>query len=52
MSDGSDDDDAANLPPAAECEARCQRFADVTGTDTALAMMFLQNVDWNLDVSF
>ncbi|PVD32224.1 hypothetical protein C0Q70_07656 [Pomacea canaliculata] len=32
-----------NLPTAAECEERCQRFAAVTGTDTALAMFFLQD---------
>lgn len=39
-----------NLPSASECEERCQRFAEVTGTDTALAMFYLQDREWNLDV--
>ncbi|KAL8589154.1 hypothetical protein ACOMHN_052492 [Nucella lapillus] len=49
----SDDSDREaldqDLPTAAQCEERCQRFADVTGTDTALAMFFLQDRAWNLD---
>ena len=49
MSDSSDDDDA-NLPSAAECDRRCKEFADITGTDTALAMYFLQDREWSLEV--
>ena len=50
-SDDSDGDvQDQDLPSAAECEERCQRFAEVTGTDTALAMFFLQDRQWNLDV--
>ena len=53
MSSGDSDSEieGQNLPPAEECEERCQRFAQVTGTDTALAMFFLQDRQWNLDVS-
>lgn len=53
MSSGDSDceTEEQDLPPAAECEERCQRFAEVTGTDTALAMFFLQDHQWNLDVS-
>jgi len=49
MSDSSDDEDA-NLPPAAECDRRCKEFAEITGTDTALAMYFLQDRQWSLEV--
>ena len=49
MSDTSDDDDA-NLPTAAECDRRCKEFAEITGTDTALAMFFLQDRQWSLEV--
>jgi len=49
MSDSSDDDDA-NLPSAAECDRRCKEFAEVTGTDSALAMFFLQDRQWSLEV--
>lgn len=47
-SDGGSDD--ANLPSAAECEARCQTFAEITGTDTALAMFYLQDREWIVEV--
>lgn len=47
MSDSENDD--ANIPPAAECEKRCQEFAAITGTDTALAMFYLQDREWSLD---
>lgn len=43
----SSDDD---VPSASECEARCKEFADITGTDTALAMFYLQDRDWNVEV--
>ena len=53
MSSGDSDSevDERDLPPAAECEQRCQRFAEVTGTDTALAMFFLQDRQWSVEVS-
>ena len=45
------DVDEANLPSREECESRCQMFAEVTGTDSALAMFYLQDRDWDLQVS-
>ncbi|XP_062596386.1 tyrosyl-DNA phosphodiesterase 2-like [Saccostrea cucullata] len=47
MSDTEDE----NIPSAADCERRCQSFADITGTDTALAMFYLQDRNWNVEVS-
>ena len=49
MSDKDSDSDA-NIPPREVCERRCQEFAAVTGTDSALAMFFLQDRDWQLEV--
>lgn len=46
----SEDNEDENLPSAAECEKRCQSFADITGTDTALAMFYLQDRNWNVEV--
>ena len=45
-----DKDDESAIPPAQECEARCQKFAAVTGTDSALAMFYLQDREWDLEV--
>ena len=45
------DTDDSNIPSAAECEARCQQFAAVTGTDTALAMFYLQDREWDVEVN-
>ncbi|CAG5119543.1 unnamed protein product, partial [Candidula unifasciata] len=42
-------EDDPNLPSRDECEARCQTFAEITGTDTALAMFYLQDREWNVD---
>ena len=42
--------DESKLPSPEECEKRCQEFAAITGTDTALAMFYLQDRDWSLDV--
>ncbi|OWF50295.1 Tyrosyl-DNA phosphodiesterase 2 [Mizuhopecten yessoensis] len=52
MSDTEEDnqDDSA-IPSRDECESRCQKFAEVTGTDTALAMFYLQDVEWNIDTA-
>ena len=41
---------SSNKPNGAECLARCKEFAKVTNTDTALAMFYLQDNDWNLEV--
>ena len=49
MSDSESSEDA-NLPSAAECEERCQTFVAVTGTDSACAMFFLQDRDWDVQV--
>ncbi|RNA02866.1 hypothetical protein BpHYR1_021018, partial [Brachionus plicatilis] len=40
--------DDENQPSGAECLARCKEFAEITGTDTALAMFYLQDTKWNL----
>ena len=44
------DTDDSSLPSAAECDARSKQFAAVTGTDTALAMFYLQDRKWDLEV--
>ncbi|WAR16190.1 TYDP2-like protein [Mya arenaria] len=41
--------EAEKVPPAEECEKRCQEFAAITSTDSALAMFYLQDRDWCLD---
>lgn len=46
----SDSESEENIPSKEECEERCQQFAVVTGTDTALAMFYLQDRDWDVDV--
>lgn len=48
MSSSSSEDD--NIPPAEECERRCQEFAAITDTDTACAMFFLQDREWDVEV--
>ncbi|KAK3764219.1 hypothetical protein RRG08_044145 [Elysia crispata] len=50
-SEGDKEEDDANLPSREECETRCQTFAEVTGTDSALAMFYLQDRDWDLQRS-
>ena len=47
----SDSDQDANMPSGAECLKRCQQFAEITSTDKALAMFFLQNCKWDLEVN-
>ena len=37
-------------PSGAECLSRCKEFASITGTDSALAMFYLQNLNWDLQV--
>jgi hypothetical protein len=46
MSDSEND----NLPSGPECLHRCQQFVTITNTDSALAMFYLQDVEWNLEV--
>ena len=43
----SDDEETPSGP---ECLKRCKEFAEITGTDRALAMFYLQNNKWNLQV--
>lgn len=50
MSASEPDDD--NIPDAKTCNERCQLFANITSTDTALAMYYLQDREWNLEVNF
>ena len=45
----SDSDDSNDIPSREECESRCKQFAEVTGTDTALAMFYLQDRKWELE---
>ncbi|VEL14122.1 unnamed protein product [Protopolystoma xenopodis] len=50
-----DEDEEAidpTLPPADVCLDRCREFARITATDQALAMLYLQNHNWNLEVNF
>ncbi len=49
-SDGDSNDEESGLPSADECLQLCKTFADFTETDNALAMMFLQQHSWNLEV--
>lgn len=39
------------LPSREECQTLTEQFAEVTGTDTALAQFFLQDRQWNLEKS-
>ncbi|KAK0039942.1 tyrosyl-DNA phosphodiesterase 2 isoform X2 [Biomphalaria pfeifferi] len=49
VSDSQSDEDDINLPSKDECEERCQQFAEITGTDSALAMFYLQDRDWSVE---
>jgi hypothetical protein len=42
--------DEEEAPNGAECLNRCKEFAEITGTDRALAMFYLQDNNWNLQV--
>ena len=44
------EEDAGEVPSGPDCLARCKEFAQVTGTDRALAMFYLQEKKWNLQV--
>lgn len=45
----SDQKSSEQTPNGAECLKRCKEFAERTGTDTALAMFYLQETNWNLE---
>ncbi|XP_029650669.1 tyrosyl-DNA phosphodiesterase 2 [Octopus sinensis] len=47
MSDSSEEDES-QLPSGAECKERCDEFVKLTGTDSAMAMFYLQNCSWDL----
>ena len=42
MSDSDHDED--DLPSGEECQKASEEFATITGTDTALAMFYLQGI--------
>lgn len=44
-----DDEDDNSAPSGPECLELCKRFAEITETDRALAMFYLQDTKWNLD---
>jgi hypothetical protein len=46
----SDNENASNTPSGSECLSRCKQFVELTQTDTALAMFYLQDVQWDLEV--
>lgn len=49
MSDSDQTED--DLPSGEECQKASEEFAAVTGTDTALAMFYLQDVKWSLEAA-
>ena len=40
-----------DVPSADECQARVEKFAQITQTDEALAQFYLQERDWNVEAS-
>lgn len=51
MSSSENESDNDGAPNGAECLNRCKEFAEVTNTDRALAMFYLQDVKWDLQVN-
>ncbi len=49
--DVDDEGDICGLPSADQCMKLCESFVEFTETDKAMAMMFLQDNDWNLEVA-
>ena len=49
MSDSDPDED--DLPSAEECQKASEEFATITGTDTALAMFYLQGINLRVNVN-
>ena len=50
MSSESDSGDCEIIPSAAVCEQLCKDFSSITATNSALAMYYLQDRDWSLEV--
>ena len=46
----SDSDDCIILPTAEECNKLCEKFVKATNGDSALAMYYLQDRDWDIEV--
>ena len=46
----SDSDDCAIIPDREECDRLCKEFAEISNTNSALAMYYLQDRDWSLEV--
>ncbi|PAA79395.1 hypothetical protein BOX15_Mlig014531g3, partial [Macrostomum lignano] len=44
----SPDEDSGDIPPEPVCRRLCDQFAEITGTDSAFALMMLQNNGWSL----
>ena len=40
-----------DIPSREVCEERCEEFAQITGTDSACAMFYLQDRSWDLQVN-
>lgn len=49
--ESSDESENEDIPDGAECLKRCREFASVTETDNALAMFYLQENKWDLQLS-
>ncbi len=49
--DVDDEGDTRGLPSADQCMKLCESFVEFTETDKAIAMMFLQDNDWTLEVA-
>ncbi len=50
--DSTDEEEDLDMPSSAECLNRCREFASITSTDNALAMFYLQDTKWDLQVKF
>ena len=52
MSKSDNENDCEQSLSGTECFNRCKKFVELTNTDNALAMFYLQDVEWNLEVNF
>lgn len=48
--DDDNEDDALHLPSAQTCMELCETFVEFTETDKPMAMMYLQQNQWDLEV--
>ena len=46
----SDSDDCIILPTTEECDKLVRKFAKATNSDTSLAMYYLQDRHWDMEV--